>query len=283
VKLSLGFSPCPNDCFIFDALIHHKIDTEDFEFEVVLEDVEKLNQRAISALHQNQNISLHITKLSYHAFTQLTEPYVLLNSGSALGSNCGPLLISKKNFDLADVEKLSIAIPGRYTTANFLLSFAFPSAKKKQEILFSEIENSILNDSFDAGLLIHETRFTYAEKGLKKIMDLGEFWETETGLPIPLGGIVIQRNLPTEIKEKVERLLRKSIEFAFANPKSSADFVRKHAQEMSEEVQNKHIALYVNEFTIDLGEKGKKAIKTFFEKAIEHDIVKKVKEPIFLT
>ena len=195
-KLTLGFSPCPNDCFIFDALIHSKIDTEGLDFEVLMEDVETLNRKAFSALSENENSSLHITKLSYHAYAYLTKPYVLLDAGSALGNNCGPLLISKNTYGREDIEKLKIAIPGKYTTANFLLSLAFPKALKKTELAFSEIENAILHDEFDAGLIIHENRFTYAKKGLKKIIDLGEFWEELTQMPIPLGGIVINRNLP---------------------------------------------------------------------------------------
>ncbi len=283
MKLSLGFSPCPNDCFIFDALIHQKIDTEGLQFEVVMEDVENLNRRAFSALHASQNDALDITKLSYHAYAHLTSPYVLLDSGSALGTNCGPLFISKKTIDLNEISKLRIAIPGKYTTANFLLSLAFPNAINKSEVLFSEIEQLLLEEKFDAGVIIHENRFTYAQKGLKKIMDLGAYWETQTTMPIPLGGIVMKKNLPPEILKKVNRIVRRSVEFAFNEPTSSADFVKKHAQEMSAEVRNKHIALYVNNYTIDLGETGKKAVELLFNKAIELGIIAKIHQPIFLT
>lgn len=265
-EISIGFSPCPNDCFIFDAMIHGKIDTEGLAFKVVMEDVETLNQMAFRG-------DLDITKLSYHAFAYLRDKYQLLDAGSALGNNCGPLLICKSDPALI-LEKLktaessvSIAIPGKYTTANFLLSLAFPQAKNKVELVFSGIEEAVLQGKVDLGLIIHENRFTYEQKGLKKVLDLGEWWETETGLPIPLGGIVIKKNMPEEIIQKVNRVLRKSVEYAFAQPKSSLSFVKAHAQEMSEEVMYKHIDLYVNHYSVDLGEKGKAAIDTMFQRA----------------
>lgn len=265
-EISIGFSPCPNDCFIFDAMIHGKIDTEGLAFKVVMEDVETLNQMAFRG-------DLDITKLSYHAFAYLRDQYQLLDAGSALGNNCGPLLICKSDPALI-LEKLksednsvSIAIPGKYTTANFLLSLAFPNAKNKVELVFSGIEEAVLQGKVDLGLIIHENRFTYEQKGLKKVLDLGEWWETETGLPIPLGGIVIKKNMPEEIIQKVNRVLRKSVEYAFAQPKSSLPFVKAHAQEMSEEVMYKHIDLYVNHYSVDLGEKGKAAIDTMFQRA----------------
>jgi len=277
-ELTLGFSPCPNDCFIFDALIHNKIDTEGLQFEVTLEDVEALNQKAFRA-------ELNITKLSYHAYAYLTKQYQLLDAGSALGNGCGPLLIAKsdeiKN-DKLKIKNAKIAIPGKYTTANFLFSLAFPDATNKTEMLFSEIEEAVLTGKADTGLIIHENRFTYEKKGLKKIIDLGEYWETLTKAPIPLGGIVIKRNLPNDIKRKVNRVLRKSVEYAFANPKSSFNFVKAHAQEMSEEVMCKHIDLYVNKFSIDLGDEGKQAIQLLFNKAQDLGIIGKIEEEIFI-
>jgi len=257
MKLTLGFSPCPNDTFIFDALVHHKIDTEGLEFDVVFADVEKLNQLAFQA-------KLDITKISYNAFTHCVKDYVLLDSGSALGNNCGPLLIKKKNTILTSNSK--IAIPGKYTTANMLLSIAFPKNKNKVETLFSEIEDQVLDGKVDAGLIIHENRFTYKEKGLEKVIDLGEFWETETGLPIPLGGIVVKRNLSFSEQNKIQRVLRKSVEYAFAKPNSSADFVKCYAQEMDKKVIDAHIDLYVNHYSISLSQKGENAVKLFFEK-----------------
>lgn len=257
MKLTLGFSPCPNDTFIFDALVHHKIDTEGLEFDVVFADVEQLNKWALDG-------KLDITKLSYNAFTYCVDNYSLLDSGSALGNNCGPLLIKKPNTILT--KESVIAIPGKFTTANMLLSIAYPNFNNKVETLFSEIENDVLNNKVDAGLIIHENRFTYQEKGLVKVKDLGEFWESSTGLPIPLGGIVIKRDFPLEVQQKVERVLRKSVEYAFANPDSSVSYVKCHAQEMDKEVVNAHINLYVNDYSISLGEKGRKAVIEVFEK-----------------
>ena len=273
-KLKLGFSPCPNDCFIFDALIHNKIDMEGLQFEVIMEDVEALNQRAFRA-------ELDITKLSFHSYLYLTKSYQLLNAGSALGNNCGPILVGSSKLKIESLNTAKIAIPGKYTQANFLLSLAFPEAKNKVETLFSDIENAVLSGKADAGLIIHENRFTYEQKGLKKIIDLGEYWETLTKAPIPLGGIVIKRNLSNELKQKVNLVLRKSIEYAFANPKSSLNFVKEHAQEMSEEVMYKHINLYVNNYSVDLGIEGKNAVQLLFDKAYKLGIIDKTEEEIF--
>ena len=258
MKLTLGFSPCPNDTFIFDAMVHHKIDTEGLEFAEVFADVEQLNLWALEG-------KLDVTKLSFNAFTHCVEDYALLDSGSALGNNCGPLLI-KKPSTLLTAES-TIAIPGKHTTANMLLNIAFPKHQNKVETLFSEIENEVLEGRVDAGLIIHENRFTYKAKGLEKVKDLGELWETETGLPIPLGGIVVKRELPFEVQQKAERVLRKSVEYAFLNPDSSADYVKYHAQEMEKEVVDAHINLYVNDYSVSLGEQGKKAVEMVFEKA----------------
>lgn len=282
MKLTLGFSPCPNDTFIFDALIHHKIDTEGLDFEVFFDDVETLNQKAFRG-------ELDVTKLSYHAFAYVTGQYVLLDSGSALGFGVGPLLICKDEKFLdqeylnAQISNLKIAIPGKYTTANFLLGLAFPEGKNKSEVLFSEIENQLIRGETDLGLIIHENRFTYQDKGLHKILDLGDYWEQQTGCAIPLGGIVANRNLPQNIQHKINRVLQKSVEFAFANPKSGLEFIRSHSQEMSEEVMYKHIDLYVNQYSVDLGTEGRKAIRILFEKALEFGIIPKSKNELFLT
>ena len=275
MNLSLGFSPCPNDTFIFDAMINNKIDTEGLSFEVTIADVEELNRRAFRR-------SLDITKLSYFAYTHLVDDYILLTTGSALGNNCGPLLISKPEYLKSTIENLTIAIPGKYTTANFLLSLAYPSATKKIEMRFSDIENAILQNKTDAGVIIHENRFTYQAKGLVKILDLGEYWETLTGLPIPLGGIVIKRKMPSDIVHKVNRILRKSVEYAFAHPASSKEYIRQYAQEMDENVRNQHIQLYVNNFTVDLGETGKRAVKTLFSRAYKNKLISNMPENIFL-
>jgi 1,4-dihydroxy-6-naphthoate synthase len=279
MKLSLGFSPCPNDTFIFDALIHHKIDTEGLEFEVFFDDVETLNQKAMRG-------ELDITKLSFHAFAYVCEQYALLDSGSALGFGVGPLLIchdealvqKKQNLDAT----YKVGIPGRYTTANFLLGIAFPHLTDKQEMVFSEIESALLENKIDLGLIIHENRFTYTDKGLHKILDLGNYWEQETGCAIPLGGIVINRNVDQETKEKVNRLIKKSVEFAFANPKSGLEFIKQHAQEMSEEVMYKHIDLYVNKYSIELGIEGRKAIDVMFKMAQEKGLISPIRQNIYL-
>jgi 1,4-dihydroxy-6-naphthoate synthase len=274
MKLTLGFSPCPNDTFIFDALIHHKIDTEGLDFEVSFSDVETLNQKAFKT-------ELDITKLSYHAYAYAIQNYVLLDAGSALGFGVGPMLICKKEQDLNNPD-LIVGIPGKYTTANFLLSLAYPQLKNKQEMVFSDIQQKLLNEEIDLGLIIHENRFTYQNKGLQKVQDLGEYWENETKNAIPLGGIVIKRSLPEEIKQKVNRLIRKSVEFAFENPASALPFIKSYAQEMDEKVMYQHIDLYVNKYSVDLGVEGKKAISTLFEQAFIKGIIKKVDQNLFL-
>ncbi|MEQ1758041.1 MAG: 1,4-dihydroxy-6-naphthoate synthase [Vicinamibacterales bacterium] len=278
MTLTLGFSPCPNDCFIFDALVHERIDLEGLTFQPHLADVEALNSAAFSG-------EADITKLSFHAYAYCVENYVLLDAGSALGSNCGPLLISRRPMTLADVAAGSarIAIPGIYTTANFLLGLACPQAVDKTPILFSGIEAAVFDGRFDAGLIIHENRFTYEAKGLRKIIDLGEFWETETGHAIPLGGIVIRRSLPDEVKQRVNRVIRRSVEYAFAHLEASLPYVRAHAQEMSEEVMYKHIDLYVNGYSIDLGSEGRRAVDLLFARAVATGVVPPPSAPLFLS
>lgn len=282
MKLTLGFSPCPNDTFIFDALIHGKIDTEGLAFDVFFDDVETLNQKAMRG-------ELDITKLSFHALAYVVNQYALLNSGSALGFGVGPLLICKKE----NIEKiksqlqtencqLKTGIPGKYTTANFLLGIAYPQLLDKKEMVFSNIENSLLKEEIDLGLIIHENRFTYQDKGLAQIIDLGNYWEQLTKCAIPLGGIVVNRDLPLEVQHKINRVLRKSVEYAFANPKSGIAFIRKHAQEMDENVMYKHIELYVNQYSIDLGDEGKKAIDTLFEMALKNNVIPSFTENLYV-
>ncbi len=288
MKLTLGFSPCPNDTFIFDALIHHKIDTKGLEFTVEYHDVETLNQKAFQG-------ELDITKLSYHAFAYVLDKYALLDAGSALGFGVGPLLITK-NEDLAErlsqyagaflpqeLQKLRIGIPGKYTTANFLLSLAYPLLQNKEELIFSEIEQALLTGKIDLGLIIHENRFTYQDKGLFKVVDLGDYWEQTTQQPIPLGGIVIKRSLPAEVKLLVNELVHQSVEYAFAHPKSGLEYIRSHAQEMEEAVMYKHIELYVNRYSSDLGQEGKEAIRVLFDRARALELIPKSTERLFLT
>ena len=257
MKLTLGFSPCPNDTFIFDALVNKKIDTEDLNFEPVLEDIETLNKWSSSG-------KLDITKLSFPAFFQNLQHYIALPSGGALGNGVGPLLVAKKQIPYNEIERYKIAIPGEMTTANFLLSFAFPKAKSRLPVLFSTIEDVVLNGEADMGLLIHENRFTYYQKGLVKIMDMGEYWQEQTGLPIPLACIGMKRKFDKTVQQQVGKLIKKSVEYAFANYPSITQFVKDHSQAMEEDVMRKHIDLYVNNFSIDLGDKGRTAIEKFY-------------------
>ncbi|MEO6253283.1 MAG: 1,4-dihydroxy-6-naphthoate synthase [Ferruginibacter sp.] len=258
MKLTLGFSPCPNDTFIFDALVNNKIDTEGLSFDVVLEDVQTLNQWALEG-------KLHITKLSYGVLPLVLDNYILLNSGSALGSGVGPLLIQKSKVKSQHVEDFLIAIPGEHTTAHLLFSLAYPNAKNKVFLRYDLIEDFVLNDR-GLGVIIHENRFTYEAKGLHKITDLGDYWEKETGSPIPLGGIVIKRSIDKEISLRVDTLIGKSIEYAYSHHyKQMTGYVKEHAQEMSEEIMRKHIDLYVNAYSLDLGEAGKKAVMKFLD------------------
>lgn len=278
MTLSLAFSPCPNDCFMFDAIVNRRIDLEGLEFSVRLEDVETLNRAAFSQ-------AIDVTKLSYHAYAHCAAAYVLLDAGSALGRNCGPLLISKRTIPLEEIAagSVSIAIPGEYTTANLLLGLACPDARNKTELVFSEIESALLAEQFDAGVIIHESRFTYAAKGLKKIVDLGEFWERTTSAPIPLGGIVVRRALPPDVQQRVNRVMRRSVEFAFAHRDASLPFVREHAQEMSEDVMYQHIDLYVNEYSVDLGSEGRRAIEVLFDEGGAAGVMPAVRDRLFLS
>lgn len=261
-KLQLAFSPCPNDTFMFDALINHRMGAVDLDFDYHLADIETLNLKAFDGYFD-------VTKLSFHALLYLAKEYTLLDAGCALGRNCGPVLIAREPFSLEKLAKATIAIPGRYTTANLLFSLAFPESKVKKEILFSDIENAVLTRRVDAGVIIHESRFTFEQRGLIKLMDLGEWWESETGCLIPLGCIVIKQSAGSEIIKKTENLIRKSIEYAFENPEHSSGFVKNHARETLDSVIRQHIQLYVNKFSISLGEEGRKAVETLFEKAAQ--------------
>jgi 1,4-dihydroxy-6-naphthoate synthase len=268
MTLSLAFSPCPNDCFIFDAIVHRRIDLEGLDFDVRLDDVEALNAAAFAG-------TADVTKLSFHAYAWCVRDYVLLDAGSALGRSCGPLLIATRTMSLDEVRAgaLRIAIPGVYTTANFLLGLACPQATRREPMLFSDIEDAVLEGRVDAGLIIHENRFTYESRGLQKVVDLGEYWEQLTGAPIPLGGIVARRSLPDEVQRRVNRVIRRSVEFAFANRTASLPYVRAHAQAMSDEVMFKHIDLYVNGFSVDLGQEGRRAVDVLFARATEAGLV----------
>ncbi|MDQ0107785.1 1,4-dihydroxy-6-naphthoate synthase [Chitinophaga terrae (ex Kim and Jung 2007)] len=260
MHLSLGFSPCPNDTFIFDGLVNKKIDTREFSFDTHLEDVETLNNWALQG-------KLDITKLSFAVYLKVKDQYELLNSGSALGRGCGPLLIAKKDIPLSEIDNLTVAIPGENTTANLLFSIAFPNAKKKKVMLFSEIENAVINGDVDAGVIIHENRFTYQLKGLVKLMDMGEFWEKTTGNPIPLGGIFIKKSIPAPIRQQLDQLIHNSLQNSYSSYPQLSEYVTAHAQEMDESVMRQHIDLYVNQFSLDLGAEGKAAVTALMEAA----------------
>ena len=276
MRLTLGFSPCPNDTFIFDAMVHGRIDTEGLEFDYFLADVEELNRRAFAS-------ELDVIKISCHAYAYAAADYLILDSGSALGFGNGPLLICKHPLKPEKLKDSRIAIPGKYTTANLLLSIALPEAINKKEYLFSDIEEVLLREEADVGLIIHETRFTYQRKGLQKIADMGEFWEGLTGLPVPLGSIVINRRIPEGVAVKFNRILRRSIDYAKENNLASYEFVASHAREMERTVMNSHIDLFVNEFSINLGIDGRKALTELFRIAHEKGIIPVVPDRIFLT
>jgi 1,4-dihydroxy-6-naphthoate synthase len=257
-NFTLGFSPCPNDTFIFDALVNKKIGIGDFSFTVRLEDVETLNELA-------KKEALDFTKISYGVLPLVSEKYIVLNSGSALGKGVGPLLISKKPVDFNDVENYTIAIPGENTTAHLLFSQAFPNAKNKVFKRYDQIENWVLNSENTLGVIIHENRFTYMERGLYKIVDLGNYWEEKTGLPIPLGGIVGRRTIDEQTLMKVDALIKESMKYAFENYPLITDYVKQHSQEMEPDVMKKHIDLYVNKFSINLGKEGRNAVQKFID------------------
>lgn len=260
MELTLGFSPCPNDTFIFDAMVNGKIDTKGLQFTYVMEDVETLNRWA-------EESRLDITKLSYNAFLRTVDRYALLHSGSALGKGVGPLLVAKEQLDINNIEQFNIAIPGFNTTANLLLSLAFPQANKKTEVIFSEIEDAVVNGKYDAGLVIHESRFTYQAKGLTKLMDMGDWWENEVNAAIPLGGIVARRRFDKELLVTIDSIIKESVLYSWRHYPELSSFITGNAQEMEEAVMRKHIDLYVNEYTTDLGEVGRAAIQTLFDKA----------------
>ncbi len=260
MTFKLGFSPCPNDTFIFDALVNKKIDTLGFNFEPVLEDVETLNQWTLEG-------KLDITKLSFPAFFQATHLYTLLNAGSALGKGVGPLLISREKTDpeAENVAKKTIVLPGINTTAHMLFSFAYPTAIMKKFMLFSGIETAVLNGEADLGVIIHENRFTYQQRGLEKVVDLGQYWEEKMNAPIPLGGIAIRKTVDVSIAKKIDGLIRKSLEYSFAHYPAITNYVKEHAQAMEETVMRQHIDLYVNNYSVDLGAEGRSAIQTLFD------------------
>ncbi len=273
--IRFGFSTCPNDTFIFDALYNKKIDWQGLDFKFILADVEELNQMAIAG-------NIDVTKISFHSYALVADKYILSNYGSALGKNNGPLLIANTPFPLSTLHEKTIAIPGEHTTANLLLSIGFPGVIRKIPMLFSEIERAVIDGKADAGLIIHESRFTYREKGLHQIIDLGEWWESRFKVPLPLGGICAHRHFDRSVLKKINRLIGESVTYAFDHSGESLPFIQQYAQEMSPEVMKKHIDLYVNNYTLNIGNEGKYSVELLFRKAAEMNIFAPVNKPLFI-
>ncbi len=302
-SLTLGYSPCPNDTFIFYAMIHGKIDTQNLSFNEILLDVETLNQKALKA-------ELDITKISYAAYGRLRENYCLLRSGGALGRGCGPLVVAKNEYTMEELRGKKIAIPGKLTTAYLLLQLFDPAFIRAYsnnlygrgnpapafvraglprpypiiiEMPFHKIMDAVVNEEVDAGLIIHESRFTYPSHGLKQLLDLGSWWEKETGLPIPLGGIIAKRTLGKSLIKQADKLLKQSVEYAFSNRIEPMAYIKEHSQELSDDVINQHINLYVNDFSLDVGDEGEKAVAELISRAEESGIIPKSNQPMFIS
>jgi len=284
MKLSLGFSPCPNDTFIFDALVNKKIDTSDIEFDVQLEDVQTLNELAI-------NSRMDVLKISYATLPLVLDKYIALRSGGALGKGVGPLLISKVPIPEAVVKQCVVAVPGQHTTANVLFSIAYPEATHKVYMRYDRIEDFVLSTdvkskdplTYKLGVIIHENRFTYQEKGLTKLADLGDLWERQTGYPIPLGCIITRRSIEDHTKGKIQHLIAESIRYARNEYPMLSDYITRNAREMDEKVMRQHIDLYVNEFSEDVGPEGQLAVEKFIR---VHSSINKLDigdQDIFLT
>lgn len=274
MEIRIGFSPCPNDTFMFNALVNGRLNTNGIKFIPVIADVEALNKMALDG-------KLDVTKLSLNAYAFVSQHYQILNAGSALGYNCGPLLVSKSKFNVDNIPRLKIAIPGKYTTANLLLTIFYPGATNKAEMIFSDIENAVLSGEVDAGLLIHENRFTYFQRGLQRIMDLGEEWHIQTQKPLPLGCIAVRRTLEASVKFNIDKLIAESVAYAFENKKETMPYVKLHAQEMDEHVMMQHINLYVTASSVTMGDDGRSAIQYLLKKGFEAKLLPGVKN-IFL-
>ena len=260
MNLTLGFSPCPNDTFIFHALLHGLILIDDLQFDTVIEDVETLNEWAFDE-------RLDVTKASFHTYLKVKDTYALLDSGAALGFGVGPLLIAREPLSHDEILDGPIAIPGENTTAHMLFRLRYPEATNKDFVLFSDVESAVLDGRAVAGVIIHENRFTYESKNLVKILDLGEYWESETGTPIPLGAILAKKSLGTELILKIDQLIKASVEHAFSHPDDSLPFTEKYASEMDPDVMQKHIKTYVNEFSISLQNSGMAAVRELESRA----------------
>lgn len=275
MKLTLGYSPCPNDTFIFYALTHGRLNVPVLEVTETLADVETLNLRAMKA-------ELDLTKISFHALAYLREHYCLLRSGGAMGRGCGPLVVSRGDEDMETLKGKVIAVPGRFTTAHLLLMLYGEGYENVSVMPFDSIMDAVVSGEADAGLVIHEGRFTYAARGLRKVVDLGEWWESETKLPIPLGGILAKRSLGADTVKLAEAAIRRSVEYAFAHRDETRSYIKAHAQELDDEVIDSHIALYVNEFSLDMGDDGVQAVEALFGMAEQRGIIPASNLPLFL-
>jgi 1,4-dihydroxy-6-naphthoate synthase len=275
-SLSLGYSPCPNDTYIFYALTHNKITIPGHKVQQRLEDVETLNQLALNGL-------LDLTKISYHALGHLRDRYTLLHSGGALGRGCGPLVIASEETKMQDLRGKRIAIPGRLTTANLLLQLYDSGYEDLLILPFDQVMSALQSGAADAGVIIHESRFTYQQAGFHEVLDLGAWWEADSGLPIPLGGILARRDLGEETIRMADQAIRSSLEYARRHPQEPLSYIKEHAQELETEVIDAHINLYVNDFSRDLGDEGIKAVETLLGRAEDRGLIPKCDKPLFLT
>ena len=274
--LTLGYSPCPNDTYIFYALTHGKLQLDQFRIEERLEDVETLNQLALAD-------QLDLTKISYHALGHLRDEYALLRSGGALGRGCGPLVVATAPTEMAELKGKRIAIPGKLTTANLLLQLYGAGYEELLILPFDQIMPALQNGDAAAGVIIHESRFTYQQMGFHQVLDLGSWWEEETGRPIPLGGILAKRSLGTETIAAVDRAIRQSLEYANAHPQQPRDYIKSHSQELDDDVINSHIGLYVNDFSLDLGTEGIEAVTTLLQRAEARGLIPGCDKPLIVS
>lgn len=258
MKITLNISTCPNDTFMFDALVHGRINCRGYSFDLTMSDIDVLNQTV-------SNDDVDVSKISYAHYSNISSRYNVLRSGGALGSGNGPLLVSKRKIYSDEIEDLKIAIPGENTSANLLLNFASSKIKERRVYLFSDISEAILSDEVDAGVLIHEERFSYSKKGLRLVLDLGQNWEQKSGLLVPLGAIVVNKNLDLKVQKDISELIRESIGYALRNPSDSCQFVKNHAKELSDDTIKKHIDMFVNDYSLDVGEKGIKSVVEFLK------------------
>lgn len=264
-EITLGHSPDPDDAFMFYALATDKIDTEGLDFKHVIQDIETLNHRAMQS-------ELDVTAISIHAYAYVLDKYALLTSGASMGDNYGPMIIARQKMDIDELRKVKIAVPGKMTTAYLTMRLCIGEAETVV-IPFDEIMDAVERGDADAGLLIHEGQLTYASRGFEKIIDLGEWWKTETGLPLPLGGNAIKKSLGPELIDKVSRLLRQSIEYGLEHRQEGVRHSMTYARGMETDLTDKFVGMYVNDYTIDYGERGREAVKLLLARAHEAGII----------